>query len=555
MTGIQQALSLGKGLRGLDPLLSVWRVLTSVYFALGLIGFLALAGLLGTLLPQIPGSLRGNPAAVDAWLEEQRGKFGVLTDVMHDLELFSIFSAPWFIAALGLLAVAVGLCAANRLSRAWRAVSRPLERVPDTYFEQAANRYSLPTPTDERALESALRRQRFKVKRFREGATTYLFADRFAWARFGTFVSHLSLILLLAGALVSRLGGFEASLFVAEGTTAPVFAADHPNQTQVLVEDAVAHFDEAGSPLDYRTHLVIYQGGREVARGTTTVNRPFSYEGYRFHQASYFGRGAALRVRDTATGDAIYSEVLVLDETTPAPVIAVRGAGGETLLRDVIPPTDFVGTASGTLLRVPGPDTRLWVGVKPAPQEERWQLVVYEPGEPENGVRLLLDEGERATAGGLEFLFMGVTGLPSSLETGIPGTADRALVEISSDAQGTPYLTVLGATGDRALILYPDAPVEVDGREYTFLGPREFAGIQVRKDPGTNFVWVGAGLLLVGLVITFYLPRRRLWLRITRARTDIAAPAERSGGFKSDMRKLAERLDPEGKAAREREEE
>lgn len=555
MTGIQQALSLGKGLRGLDPLLSVWRVLTSVYFALGLIGFLALAGLLGTLLPQIPGSLRGNPAAVDAWLEEQRGKFGVLTDVMHDLELFSIFSAPWFIAVLGLLVVTVGLCAANRLPRAWRAVSRPLERVPDTYFEQAANRYSFPTPTDERALESALRRQRFKVKRFREGATTYLFADRFAWARFGTFVSHLSLILLLAGALVSRLGGFEASLFVAEGTTAPVFAADHPNQTQVLVEDAVAHFDEAGSPLDYRTHLVIYQGGREVARGTTTVNRPFSYEGYRFHQASYFGRGAALRVRDTATGDAIYSEVLVLDETTPAPVIAIRGAGGETLLRDVIPPTDFVGTASGTLVRVPGPDTRLWVGVKPAPEEERWQLVVYEPGEPENGIRLLLDEGERATAGGLEFLFMGMTGLPSSLETGIPGTADRALVEMSSDAQGTPYLTVLGATGDRALILYPDAPVEVDGREYTFLGPREFAGIQVRKDPGTNFVWVGAGLLLVGLVITFYLPRRRLWLRITRARTDIAAPAERSGGFKSDMRKLAERLDPEGKAAREREEE
>jgi len=479
----------------------------------------------------------------------------VLTDVMHDLELFSIFSAPWFIAALGLLVVTVGLCAANRLPSAWRAVSRPLERVPDTYFEQAANRYSFPTPTDERALESALRRQRFKVKRFREGATTYLFADRFAWARFGTFVSHLSLILLLAGALVSRLGGFEASLFVAEGTTAPVFAADHPNQTQVLVEDAVAHFDEAGSPLDYRTYLVIYQGGREVARGTTTVNRPFSYEGYRFHQASYFGSGAALRVRDTATGDAVYSEVLVLDETTPAPVIAVRGAGGETLLRDVIPPTDFVGTASGTLVRVPGLDTRLWVGVKPAPQEERWQLVVYEPGEPENGIRLLLDEGERATAGGLEFLFMGMTGLPSSLETGIPGTADRALVEISSDAQGTPYLTVLGATGDRALILYPHAPVEVDGREYTFLGPREFAGIQVRKDPGTNFVWVGAGLLLVGLVITFYLPRRRLWLRITPGRTDIAAPAERSGGFKSDMRKLAERLDPEGKAAREREEE
>ncbi len=554
MTGIQDALRLGRGLRGLDPLLWVWRTLTSVYFALGLIGFLALAGLLGTLLPQIPSALRDNPAAVDAWLEEQRGKFGLLTDVMHDLDLFSIFSAPLFIAALGLLVLTVGLCTASRLPAAWRAVTRPPERVPAAYFEEGPNRYSFAAPADEEALESALRRQRFKVKHFREGAATYLFADRFAWARLGTFVSHVSLIVVLAGALFSRLGGFEASLFAAEGTTAPVFAADDPNQMQVLVEDAVGRFDEAGGPLDYRTDLVIYQGGREVARGTTTVNGPFSYEGYRFHQVSYFGSGAALLVRDAATGTAIYDEVLVLDETIPAPAIAVRGEGGQTLLSDTIPPTDFVGTASGTLVRVPGPDTRLWVGVRPAPEGESWQLVVYEPGEAESGIRLLLDEGETATAGGLEFLFVGVAALPSSAETGIPGTADGALVEMSTDAQGTPYLTVLDTAGGSALILYPGAPVELDGREYTFLGPREFAGIEVRKDPGTNLIWVGAGLLLAGLLITFYLPRRRLWVRITRGRTDIAAPAERGGGFESDMRKLAERLDLEGKAAREREE-
>jgi hypothetical protein len=61
-------------------------------------------------------------------------------------------------------------------------------------------------------------------------------------------------------------------------------------------------------------------------------------------------------------------------------------------------------------------------------------------------------------------------------------------------------------------------------------------------------------LALAGLVITSYLPRRRLWVRITRRQTDIAAPAERSGGFKSDMRKLAERLGLEGEAARELEE-
>jgi hypothetical protein len=49
-------------------------------------------------------------------------------------------------------------------------------------------------------------------------------------------------------------------------------------------------------------------------------------------------------------------------------------------------------------------------------------------------------------------------------------------------------------------------------------------------------------MLVGGLAITFYVPRRRLWIRLTRERTQVAALAEKSGGFEKDMRILATRL-------------
>ncbi|MDP2950244.1 MAG: cytochrome c biogenesis protein ResB, partial [Chloroflexota bacterium] len=188
--------------RDYDPLRATWRLLTNVRWAIALIGFLALASLLGVLLPQIPGSLGGDSAAVSAWLESQRGRYGVFTDALYRLGLFDIFHARWFAISLGLLVVSVSVCTANRFPPIWRTIRRPQKRVPDTYFERAHHRVAFGAPADAAALEAVLRRRHYRVERVREGEATYLFADRFAWAQLGTFVSHLALILFLAGALV-----------------------------------------------------------------------------------------------------------------------------------------------------------------------------------------------------------------------------------------------------------------------------------------------------------------------------------------------------------------
>ncbi len=61
-----------------DPFRLSWRLLTSVRFALGLIGFLALIALLGVIIPQVPNEMRGNVAAETAWYGLQNDELGIL---------------------------------------------------------------------------------------------------------------------------------------------------------------------------------------------------------------------------------------------------------------------------------------------------------------------------------------------------------------------------------------------------------------------------------------------------------------------------------------------
>jgi cytochrome c biogenesis protein ResB len=96
----------------------------------------------------------------------------------------------------------------------------------------------------------------------------------------------------------------------------------------------------------------------------------------------------------------------------------------------------------------------------------------------------------------------------------------------------------LGSPGGELARLAEGESATVDGREYTFLGQRDFSGITVRKDPGSLFIWIATGLLVGGLAVTFYVPRRRLWAKITPERTYLAGIADRGSRFGLELRAI-----------------
>jgi cytochrome c biogenesis protein len=47
--------------------------------------------------------------------------------------------------------------------------------------------------------------------------------------------------------------------------------------------------------------------------------------------------------------------------------------------------------------------------------------------------------------------------------------------------------------------------------------PMEYTGLSVTKDPGVWVVWIGCGLMIFGLIVSFFFSHQRVWVRIPRS--------------------------------------
>ncbi|HYC07872.1 MAG TPA: cytochrome c biogenesis protein ResB, partial [Candidatus Binatia bacterium] len=112
---------------------------------------------------------------------------------------------------------------------------------------------------------------------------------------------------------------------------------------------------------------------------------------------------------------------------------------------------------------------------------------------------------------------------------GIPGTPLGLQLELQSDANGVATLVavpyeVTGTNPDGTLVtqnLFPmalgigDTARSPDTGLSMTLDRVEGATIIIaEQDPGAYIVWVAFLSLISGLLITFYLPRRRVWTRV-----------------------------------------
>jgi cytochrome c biogenesis protein ResB len=117
-----------------------------------------------------------------------------------------------------------------------------------------------------------------------------------------------------------------------------------------------------------------------------------------------------------------------------------------------------------------------------------------------------------------------------------------AYLQLAREHDGTPVLDLQNLAGrdteTARLVLRPGEPVLAAGYEYTFEGVREYTGVLVKRDPGSWFIWMATALLIGGLAVTFYVPRRRLWLKVTSERTYAAGIAERTAHLSAELERL-----------------
>ena len=85
------------------------------------------------------------------------------------------------------------------------------------------------------------------------------------------------------------------------------------------------------------------------------------------------------------------------------------------------------------------------------------------------------------------------------------------------------------------------------GLDFTFARESRFTGLRVVKDPGTNIIWVASALMVIGLVMLFYFPHRRLWALVKRrddgtAEVRVGMTAQRDMSLESEFNRLRQRV-------------
>jgi cytochrome c biogenesis protein ResB len=60
----------------------------------------------------------------------------------------------------------------------------------------------------------------------------------------------------------------------------------------------------------------------------------------------------------------------------------------------------------------------------------------------------------------------------------------------------------------------------------------------IKTDPGAGIVWIAFVSLISGVVVTFYLPRRRVWVRLIEGRAILVLRGERYVAVDSELGEL-----------------
>ena len=120
--------------------------------------------------------------------------------------------------------------------------------------------------------------------------------------RRATFLFHLSLVLILLGALVTHVWGLQGRVHLRQGEVVEAFATSEGRTAAFpfrlsLEEFRVEYYAGTSAPKDFVSRFTL-AAGDEVHQGVVSMNRIFRHEGYRFYQSGYDsdGQGVTLSV-------------------------------------------------------------------------------------------------------------------------------------------------------------------------------------------------------------------------------------------------------------------
>jgi cytochrome c biogenesis protein len=234
---------------------------------------------------------------------------------LHDL-----YHTGWFRLLLILLCVNLTVCSLDRLPKTMKLLSRREEALSAKKIEKFSLRASIPSkhaPEEARSrIAKVLEASGFPGQLVEGDHGLGVIAEKGRWAPYMVYVVHLSVLVVLFGALLGSILGFKGFMNITEGEASDTVATAMGHDQVVLpfsvrCDDFDVTFYDQGTPKEFRSDLVILENGKEAHKQTIRVNVPLTYRGITFYQSSYGStlKETELEFQDKMNGK---SETLVL---------------------------------------------------------------------------------------------------------------------------------------------------------------------------------------------------------------------------------------------------
>ncbi len=452
----------------------VWRTLRSMRTALILLLMLAAGAVIGSLLPQIPNS----PERVGQYLDDH----GFWGTAFFRAGFFDVYGSWWFVLITALLFVSLAACLFPRTRAMIRAIrQRPIHaRELDGFRHHAEVRVG--TAPDVAAVTAArlLRRKRFRVSHEGLGVA----AEKGVLREVGSLLFHWAFFLLLLGVIVGKGTGFTGRAVVTEGET---FVDALPNYAGEIrtgryfgggftgfgfeLLDFEDSYRRNGQPIDFVSRVrFLDREGQPTGTQEIRVNHPAEVEGLHVFQEGF---GWAPVVEVSLDGRRLWSSPIEMARDDPPDGVPATAMPWRGAIKLTAPEPDVM------IALELWPDFRSFANLQ-LTGEPSSMLVQFDPY-----IRYSVYEGEI---------------VDPSLST-VDTTGLRRVGRSDLHAAGTSMFDVPGV--GRLDLSFPEL--------------RQYSVFLVSRDAGIPVVLAAAILVLVGLIPSLYVSRRKVWIRAEAA--------------------------------------
>lgn len=263
---------------------------------------LTVACFIGVLVPQLHVTIE--PAELQSLIEAKPWLHYV-----YVLGFFEVFNSPWFYSLILLLVINLTACSYRGLKRMLVLHKKQATRRGEAVTKGLTLYHSFKAAGDEaEALACHWLGHFGKPADRSDDGVKALFAQRGWWFKMGPYLIHVSLIVVIAGALVGQWAGLRGQMNILEGSTEDTIRLDRKARGQDSFKlpfsvrcdrFQVEMYPDSNRPKEFTSDLVIIRDKHEVLKKTIQVNDPLKYNGFRFFQANYGLIGGVTEVEAT----------------------------------------------------------------------------------------------------------------------------------------------------------------------------------------------------------------------------------------------------------------